>query len=447
MPRKAQGLTAAKVRTAAPGRYGDGAGLYLLVRGPDAKFWVFRYVRDGKMREMGLGAAIGAAAVPLADARDKDGKVISEGARTKARRLHGVVRDGRDPLAERDAAKAAAKATRQQAQVRATTFRDVADAYIAAHETSWRNAKHRQQWTNTLESYAFPILGDLPVAAVDTGAVMLVLEPIWREKAETASRLRGRIESVLDYAKSRGWRDGENPARWRGHIDNMLPNRNKIAAVRHHAALPWKEVGQFMAGLTVQDGMGALALRFTILTAARTSEAIEAQWSEIDLADAVWVVPAARMKAGKEHRVPLCDAALAVLAEAAKTRTGSDPHAPVFPGRKAGKALSNMAFLMLLRRMGHGDLTAHGFRSTFRDWCAETGQPTDIAEAALAHTLGNKVQAAYQRGDMLVRRRKLMSTWAAFCARTGLGGEVVALHGSPGGKGRAQVMTESRASA
>jgi integrase len=416
VPRKAEGLTAAKVRTAKPGRYGDGAGLYLLVRGPEARFWLFRYTREGKMREMGLGAASGSAVVSLADAR------------VKARRLHDIVREGRDPLADRDAAKAAEAAAARQTQVRATTFRDVAAAYITAHESSWRNAKHRQQWSNTLDTYAHPVLGDLAVAEVDTGAVMRVLEPIWREKSETASRLRGRIESVLDYAKARGWRDGENPARWRGHVANMLPKRSKVQPVEHHAALPWREIGAFMTALRDQEGLGAVALRFAILTASRTSEAIEARWPEIDMTAGVWTVPPSRMKAGREHRVPLSDAALAVLTAVASLRDDARG-GWVFPGARAGRPLSNMAFLMLLRRMGRGDLTAHGFRSTFRDWAAETGQPADVAEAALAHTLGNKVQAAYQRGDLLERRRKLMDTWAEFCARSEPSGDVVELAG------------------
>ena len=414
MPRKAEGLTAAKVRTAKAGRYGDGAGLYLLVRGPEARFWLFRYVRAGKMREMGLGAASGPAAVSLADAR------------VKARRLHDLVREGRDPLDERDATRAAEAAAAQEARVRAVTFRQVADAYIAAHEASWRNAKHRQQWSNTLETYAHPVLGDLSVTNVDTGAVMSVLEPIWRTKSETASRLRGRIEAVLDYAKARGWRDAENPARWRGHVANMLPNRTKVQPVEHHAALPWRDIGAFLARLADQEGLGALALRFTILTAARTSEAIEARWPEIDTAAGVWTVPASRMKAGREHRVPLSDAALAVLKAAAPLRDDTRG-GWVFPGARAGRPLSNMVFLMLLRRMGLGDLTAHGFRSTFRDWAGETGQPADIAEASLAHTLGSKVQSAYQRGDLLERRRALMTAWASFCAGPQMPAEMVPL--------------------
>jgi integrase len=414
VPRKAEGLTAAKVRTAKPGRYGDGAGLYLLVRGPEARFWLFRYTRGGKMREMGLGPAIGAAGVSLADAR------------VKARKLHDMVREGFDPLLERETAREAEAEQAKMAEVKRMTFHDVADAYIAAHEASWRNAKHRQQWSNTLDTYAHRTLGDLPVGDVDTGAVMKVLEPIWREKTETASRLRGRIESVLDYAKARGWRDGENPARWRGHVANMLPKRSKVQPVEHHAALPWREIGAFMAGLENQDGLGALALRFTILTAARTSEAIEARWSEIDMAAGVWTVPASRMKAAREHRVPLSDAVLAVLKAAVPLRDDARG-GWVFPGARAGRPLSNMVFLMLLRRMERGDLTAHGFRSCFRDWAAETGQPADVAEAALAHTLGNKVQAAYQRGDLLERRQKLMESWAAFCERPQMDAEIVPL--------------------
>jgi integrase len=256
---------------------------------------------------------------------------------------------------------------------------------------------------------------------VDTTAVMGVLEAIWREKPETASRLRGRIEAVLDYAKARDGRDGENPARWRGHVANMLPPRGKLRLVQHHPALPWIEIGQFMADLATRDGVGALALKFLILTAARTGEVIGATWSEIDMRAAIWTVPAARMKAEREHRVPLSDAALAVLTAMRPLRDAAGDW--VFPGARAGRPLSNSVFLMLLRRMRRGDLTAHGFRSTFRDWVAETGQPADLAEAALAHAHGCKVQAAYQRGDMLERRRLLMEVWTTFCVAASPAGE------------------------
>ncbi|HTC11767.1 MAG TPA: integrase arm-type DNA-binding domain-containing protein, partial [Acetobacteraceae bacterium] len=406
MPRKAAGLTAAKVRTAAPGRYGDGAGLYLLVRSPASRFWLFRYVRDGKMREMGLGTAAGPGAVTLADAR------------VKARRLHDAVREGRDPLADRAAADAAAKAAVQQAQIRGKTFREVADGYLAVHEIGWRNGKHRQQWKNTLASYAYPHMGAVPVADVNTAHVMTVLEPIWRSKPETASRLRGRIESVLDYAKARGWRTAENAARWRGHVENMLPKRTKVRAVVHHAALPWRWIGAFMAELQQQDGIAALAIQFVILTASRTSEVINARWSEFDMQSGVWTVPATRMKAGREHRVPLSTYAKTVLSAVAPISHTAKNDGFVFPGIRAGKPLSGMAMLMLLRRMERGDLTVHGFRSTFRDWTAEaTGYAREVAEAALAHTLGDKVEAAYLRGDLMEKRTRLMTDWAIFCAR------------------------------
>ncbi len=256
---------------------------------------------------------------------------------------------------------------------------------------------------------------------MDTGHVTKILRPIWTTKAETAARVRGRIETVLDYAKVQGWRTGENPARWKGHLENVLPARGKVAKVEHHAALPWKEIGAFMAELKQQDGMAALALRFTILTAARTSEVIGAPWDEIDLTAGLWTVPPERMKGGKEHRVPLTEAPLATLRQAAEGREGDDPNAPVFPGGKGARSatgLSNMSMLALLRRMGRSDLTVHGFRSTFRDWAAEaTGYPRELAEAALAHALDSKVEAAYQRGDLLEKRRRMMQAWAEFCAR------------------------------
>jgi integrase len=402
-------LNTAKLRTLTkPGTYGDGAGLYLQVRGPERRSWLFRFKAAGRGHLMGLGAFPD---VSLAEARD---------AAAAARKQ---VRQGVNPIDERRATRTAVAAS-----AGLNTFAQVADAYIAAHAASWRNAKHRQQWRNTLDTYARPVLGNLGVAVVDTGAVMRVLEPIWREKPETASRLRGRIESVLDYATARGWRRGDNPARWRGHMDNLLPSRAKLARVEHHAALPWREIGSFMAALAKQEGVAALALRFAILTAARTGEVIGARWSEIDITAGVWLVPADRMKAGREHRVPLSDAASDVLRELAKPRANPKVDGFVFPGGKVGKPLSSMALLMLLRRIKRGDLTAHGFRSTFRDWCAEaTNYPREVAEAALAHTLRDKTEAAYQRGDLMEKRRRLMAEWAAFCARPAAVGEVVPL--------------------
>ena len=404
-------LSAAGVKnTNKPGMYGDGGGLWLHV-GPNAldengkptktgKSWIFRYMIAGKAREMGLGPVH---TIGLSEARDL------------ARECRKQVLAGDDPLATKEARRKA----RKEEVAKAITFKACAAKYIAANRAGWRNEKHAGQWEATLTTYVYPVIGNLSVGAIETGHVTKILQPIWTTKAETASRVRGRIESVLNYATTHGWRSGPNPAQWRGHLENVLPKKSKVAKVEHHAALPWREAGVFMRLLREEKGTVALALRFAILTAARTGETLGAKWSEIDLAQKVWTVPAERMKAEKEHRVPLTDDATAVLREAEKLRVGDADY--VFPGAKKGKGgetdapLSNMAMLVLLRRMGRGDLTAHGFRSTFRDWAAETGQPSDIAEAALAHTLGNKVQAAYQRGDMLDRRRKLMESWAEWC--------------------------------
>jgi integrase len=309
----------------------------------------------------------------------------------------------------------------------------VADLYIAAHEGSWRNPKHRQQWRNTLAAEAYPHMGELPAADVDTAHVMAALEPIWRTKPETATRLRGRIEAVLAYAKARGWRSGENPARWRGHVANMLPKRSKVAPVVHHAALPWRDVAAFMADLRAEGGLAPRALELTILTAARSGEVLNARWPEFDLDEAVWTVPAERMKGGKQHRVPLAPAAVALLRSLLVLRDAKRGDW-VFPGARTARPLSNMAMEMVLRRMERGDLTVHGFRSSFRDWCAEsTGYQREVAEAALAHTLGDKVEAAYRRGDLFEKRRRLMEDWATFCARIApAAGDVVPLrHAAP----------------
>jgi integrase len=401
-------LSPAKVRhLGKPGLYGDGGGLWLNIGPGGTKSWIYRFMLDGRAREMGLGPLH---TIGLSEARDR------------ARAARRLCLDGIDPIDRRHAERDA----RRLAAASAVTFKDCAAKYIAANRAGWRNAKHAAQWDATLAAYVYPVIGALPVGTIDTGHVTRILEPIWEAKPETASRVRGRIEAVLDYAATHRWRTGENPARWRGHLENVLPKRSKIAKVEHHAALPWREISGFMVQLAGQPGMAALALRFAILTAGRTGEVIGARWSEIDTTHAVWSIPAARMKAGREHRVPLSEAALAVLREAAELRAG-DGDGFVFPGMKGG--LSNMALLMTLRRMERGDLTAHGFRSSFRDWAAETGKPADIAEAALAHTLGSKTQAAYQRGDLLDRRRRLMQQWTEFCGRPAPpeGGEVVAL--------------------
>jgi integrase len=293
------------------------------------------------------------------------------------------------------------------------TFRACAERYIEAHKAGWRNPKHALQWMSTLASYAYPVFGDLPVKAIDVGLVMKAVEPIWATKTETASRLRGRIESVLDWAAARGYRHGDNPARWRGHLDKLLPKRAKMQRVQHHPALAYDEVGAFMDALRSQGGIAARALAFCILTATRTSETLNARWDEIDLAAKLWVIPAGRIKAGKEHRVPLSAPALAILRQLAETRSGEF----VFPGGKGGKPLSNMALLALLKRMERSDLTVHGFRSAFRDWAAErTHYPREVAEMALAHAIGDKVEAAYRQGDLFEKRRRLMEEWARFCA-------------------------------
>lgn len=390
-------LTALRVKNlTTPGRYNDGGGLYLQVRDAERRSWLFRFKLHGRPRQMGLGPLHD---VPLAEARDA------------AQRCRKLVRDKVDPIDQRRSlhAEIAARAG-------AYTFRDVAARYIAAHEKSWRNPKHRLQWGATLATYVYPVFGSRPVAAIETGDVTRVLEPIWHEKPETAARVRGRIEAILDYAKTRGWRSGENPARWKGHLEHALPARAKVAKLEHHPALPWAEIGAFVADLREQDGTAARALEFVILTAARTGEVLGARWSEIDLVGKIWTVPAGRMKAGSEHRVPLSEAAVALLRF--MRPEGVEAEAFVFPGAKAGAPLSNMSLLMLLRRMGRGDLTTHGFRSTFRDWAAErTTYQREVAEAALAHTVGNKVEAAYRRGDLFEKRRRLMEDWAGFCTK------------------------------
>ena len=405
-------FTDAKVRSLKAGTHADGAGLYLQVRDATHRSWLYRYKTAGRERWMGLGSY---PEVGLAEARE---------AASEASKVH---RAGIDPLGQRRAARAEAAA-----RAALNTFSEVAGAYIAAHRAGWSNAKHAGQWQTTLSTYAFPVIGGLSVAAVDTGHVTRILEPIWQAKPETASRLRGRVEAILDYATARGWRTGENPARWRGHLAHTLPSRRKIARVEHHAALPWTEMGAFLVALGEREAsVAAMALRFTILTAVRSGEAIGARWSEIDLDAAVWTIPAKRMKMGAEHRVPLSEAALDVLREVAKLRQGEGL---VFPGIPASKPLSSAALFKMLRRMNRADITVHGFRSTFRDWCAETtNYPREVCEAALAHSVGDRVEAAYRRGDLFEKRRKLMDAWADYCSRpAAAGGVVIPLRGVAG---------------
>ncbi len=397
MPKKvSNALTPLGVKNAKPGRHADGGGLHLLVKESGARSWVYRFMLNGKSRDVGLGAA-GPEGISLADARDA----------RAALRLK--VKAGVDPLAERQQEAAMALAAAQASQVAGITFKVVAEAYIEANEGSWRNDKHRQQWKNTLATYVYPVIGDLFVAEVATAHVLQILEPIWKAKPETASRVRGRIETILDAAKARGYREGENPARWRGHVAQILPARAKLTR-GHHKAMPYDTLPSFVGALHKREAVAALALEFTILTAARTGEVIGAKWGEVDLDQAVWTIPAIRMKAGKEHRVPLSERAVDIL----RSTQGLGKEW-LFPATKGG-SMSGMAMAMLLRRMDI-DVTVHGFRSGFRDWCAEcTGYAHEVAEMALAHTIDNKVERAYRRGDLFDKRRRLMDEWAAYCA-------------------------------
>lgn len=371
MPKTTNRLTAIKAQTVKkPGLHPDGAGLYLKIgAGGSSRSWVLRYMLKGRPRYLGLGSA---SHVTLAKAREL------------ANRARELSRQGVDPIDYRKEQQASARA----ANAKAMTFRQCGDALIAIHERAWKSAKHREQWRNTLRNVAYPKLGDMVVDEIDTEHVLAVLEPIWLTKPETASRLRGRIEMVLDWAKARGARTGDNPARWRGHLANLLPKTSKVAPVQHHAALPFNEVPAFLAEIRALGGLTALALELVILTAVRTNEALGARWSEFDLAQKLWVIPAARMKAGKEHRIPLSTRALGVVKELELIKRSE----LVFPGLKSGRPLSNMAMLMLLRRMKRTHLTVHGFRSSFRDWAAETTNfPNFVVEMALARRYGDRI--------------------------------------------------------
>jgi len=375
-----------------PGYYGDGANLWLQVSPTGSKSWIFRFTRNAKAHEMGIGSLID---FTLAEARDR------------ARDFRKMLADGKDPLALR-------RETRMIERLEAAkvmTFDQAAAAYIEAHRAGWKSAKHAEQWTTTIRTYASPVIGAVSVNLIDTATLMKILDPIWTTKTETASRLRGRIESVLGWATVRGYRTGDNPARWKGHLDNLLAAPSKVSKVEHHPALPFAEIGAFMIDLRQQEGMGARALEFAILTACRSGEVRGATWAEIDLDGGVWEIPAGRMKAEKEHRVPLSGAALQLLR--ALPRVGDTDL--VFPNTK-GAPLSDMTLTAVLRRMGRGDITAHGFRSSFRDWAGETtGFPREVIEHALAHQLKDKAEASYARGSLFTKRVKLMADWARYC--------------------------------
>jgi integrase len=401
-------LSAASIaKLTKPGRYAVGEGVYLQVSESNTKIsraWLLRFQLNGRARHMGLGPY---ELVTLAEAR------------AKARDARRLLLDKIDPIE----ARRVQHRERLLETARGKTFRECAEGYIASHEPGWRDPRSHKQWVQSLTSYVYPRLGDLPIAAIDTALVLAALEPIWKIKPETASRVRGRIESILDWAKARGYRDGENPARWRGHLDHLLPARNKVRPVEHFAALPYYELPAFMAKLRTQPELPARALEFLILTAARTGEVLGAHWDEIN--GNVWTVPAERMKAGKPHRVPLSDRVVEILAWL--PREGEF----MFVGARTSAISNPHQLKRVLQRIGYDDITVHGFRSTFRDWAAETTAfPNHVVEMALAHAVGNGVEAAYRRGDLFEKRTRLMQDWADFCSRAASStGDVVPLRG------------------
>lgn len=389
-------LNARKVATAAPGKHEDGGGLRLVVSKAGARKWVLRFTLHGKRREMGLGSY---PVVGLSEARRKAVEHLRQASQ------------GIDPVAARRA--------KQEA---IPTFTTAAARYIRTQRRGWKNRKHARQWVATLKTYARPVIGDKLVSEIGTEDVLAVLSLIWTVKPETAKRVQGRVENVMDYAAARKWRDPLNPARWRGHLDKLLPKPSRVRTVSHHPAMPHTMIAEFMGELDNMRSVSALALRFLILTATRTGEVLKAQWSEIDLERRTWTIPAERMKARREHRVPLSEPALAVLRSVPRIEGNEF----VFPGARHGKPLSSMALLQLMRGMGYGvngtrsDYVPHGFRSTFRDWAGEVSSfPRDVCEMALAHTIPDKVEAAYRRGDLFKKRALMMQAWADYATRSG----------------------------
>lgn len=387
-------LTAAKVKNAKPGdRLADGDGLRLDVDGNGNASWVFRFKSPvtAKERYLGLG--------PLRDVSLSEARDLAADARK-------LVRSGVDPINQKREARASARV----AAKRDMTFRQCAERFIDSREATWKNPIHRQQWRNTLRDYVYPEIGSWPVADVDVAAVLKILEPIWQQKPETASRIRGRIEAVLDWATMAEYRSGDNPAVWRGRLAHLLPSRKKVRAVRHHDALPYLEMPKFWKSLSADTSDSAALLRFIILTASRFSEAARAEWSEINTEKQIWIVPAVRMKGGREHIVPLTDEAMAVLKQS-RTNAGL-----IFPGQRVGRPISDVSVAKAIKRHTALPATCHGFRSCFRDWCGDkTDVPREIAEAALAHTIGNDVEAAYRRSSAIEKRRALMVLWSRYC--------------------------------
>jgi integrase len=407
MARKAKSLDALTVsRLKAPGLHAVGGidGLYLQVSASGSRSWILRYSIAGKRRDMGLGSF---PEVSLAEAREQ------------AQKARSRVREGTDPILERKRLKSALIAE----YASSTTFKEAAQSYITAHESAWKNSKHAAQWTSTLETYAYPVIGDVWVKDITVAHVMKILEPIWTTKNETAMRLRGRIESVLDAAKVRGQREGENPARWKGHLENLLANISRKARTKHHPALPYEQIPAFMSELRAMEGVSARALEFLIFTVARSGEVRGAAPTELNMKKAEWVIPAERMKAKKEHHVPLSSHAVALVEKQTTDKEGKY----LFPGRNG--MLSDMSLTAVLRRMGYKDLTVHGFRSTFRDWAAErTSYAREVCEHALAHQLKDKAEAAYQRGTLFEKRRNLMNDWAKYCESPAATGEVIPIN-------------------
>jgi integrase len=387
MPRYAKPLSARSVQSLKTrGFYCDGGGLYLQVSKGGSKSWVFRFALNGRKRDMGLG---GFATFTLAEARER------------ARKMRQLVASGIDPIDDRKAKRAGAASM--------LTFRQCAERYVAAHEASWRNGG--AEWLASLAKHAFPMMGDMPVSAIGLSDVLRAIEPMWAKQPVRLNIVRNRIEMVLDWAKVRGLRQGENPARWKGHLETLLPSRKKLMPVKHRVALPYRQVGAFMTELRGLADTSARVLEFQILTAARSGEVVAARWDEIDMGERVWTIPPERMKAGREHRVPLNEAAIAVLKQRAAVRENEF----VFPGRRPGQSLNVDASMRPIEKLGH-KITAHGFRSAFRDWAAEqTNFPREIAEASLAHTIGDAVERAYQRGDFLSKRRQLIEAWGRYC--------------------------------
>jgi integrase len=409
MARPLYRLSTLKVEKAKqPGMYADGGGLYLRVADGGSKQWIFRYVTNGRLRDMGIGPCH---TLTLAEARERA---------TEARKLR---LDGIDPIERKHAQRAAGVA----AAAKAMTFRQCAEGFIKDNERGWTNARHRDQWSTSLERYAFPVLGNLPVASIDTPLVLKVVKPLWERVPETASRVRGRIEQVLGWATVHHYRAGDNPARWNGLLEHALPSRKDVAPVQHHPALPYIDAPAFMAKLRKDDSIGARCLEFIALTAARLAEANFATWDEIDLGARAWTIPGSRMKAGKEHKVPLSDAAVAVLKKMHAIRCSGF----VFPGRRTGRPVGDNAMGRTGKEVsGDAAFTTHGLRSTFRDWASEeTNFPTEVAEMALAHAIPSAVESAYRRGDLFEKRRKLMEAWAEFCAKPAADAKVIALRG------------------